>query len=177
MNSIKQAKYEMSFSGHDSSYFELPDQLKKRTDIVKICIVKYKDNARHISSIFGEYMNYHDIRDQGSIEIIIMLKHILNDKQKEKIGFYLLEDVITDLVMHNTFEDLYKKYPNKVVLHYLLDKQLTEYFKAFKIDRSSVDSIINDIYYLFDPSLGSYLKDHKNILNKFVISKEKKLTI
>ena len=177
MNSLKQAKYEVSFSGHAGSYFELPAQLKKKTDIVKICIVRYKDNVRQIASIFGEYLNYHDITDQGSLELIIMLKHMLDDKQKQVIGFYLYEDVLTTVVRSNTFEELYAKYKNKTVLNYLIDRQLIEYFNAFKINRTSVETIINDFINLYDPDLGFYLSEHKNMLNRFVISNEKKLTI
>ena len=177
MNKLKQAKYEMAFSGHHGSYFELPAHLKKRTDIVKICFVRYKDNVRQIASIFGEYLNYHDITDQGSLELIIMLKHLLDDNQKKIINFSLYDDVLTSVAIHNTFEEIYNKYSNKTVLHYLIDKQLEELFHGFKIDRSSKDAILVYILNQVDPVLATYLNEHSNIVNKYVISNEKKLTI
>ena len=177
MNSFKQAKYSVMNSYHNGAYFELPIPYKKNTDIAKIAIMKSKDNVRQIASILGEYMNYHEITDQGSLELIIMLEHILTPEQKKIISFSLYEEIINRIALTNTFEELYNKYKNKVVLHYLLDRQLDLLFSSFKVNRESTDHIILYILNYYDPILGSYLTDNPNILNKYVIAKEKKLTI
>lgn len=177
MNDLKKAKYSVMNSYHGGAYFELPVQYKKNTDIVKICIKKYKDNARHVASIFGEYLNYHDITEQGSLEIIIMLKHLLNDDQKRIINFGLYEDVLTTIARKNDFNELLEKYNNKTVLNYLIDKHIELLLRAFKIDTTSRDAFMLDLLNHYDPDLADYLVTHGNIINKYIQPKEKKLTI
>lgn len=177
MNRLQEAKYEMMVENDYHRYFSLPEEIRKNTDIVKICFKKHRDSVRKISSIFGEYLKYHETTDQSSLELIIMLSHILTDKQKKAMGFDMYDEIITKIVQQNTFEDLYKTYTNKTVLHYLLDRLLDLYFRSFKFDRSSTDMIILQFLNIYDPILGVYLNENKNILNKYVIEKEKKLTI
>ena len=177
MNKLQEAKYEMMVEHDYHRYFSLPEEFRKNTDIVKICFKKHRDSVRKISSIFGEYLKYHETTDQSSLELIIMLSHILTDKQKKAMSFDMYDEIITKIVQQNTFEDLYNTYTNKTVLHYLLDRLLDLYFRSFKFDRSSTDMIILQFLNIYDPILGVYLNENKNILNKYVIEIEKKLTI
>ena len=177
MNKLQEAKYEMMVEHDYHRYFSLPEKFRKNTDIVKICFKKHHDSVKKILTIFGEYQNYHKLDEQGTLELIIMLDHLLTNKQKTAMNFNMYMEVINEIVKHSTFEDLYNKYQNKTVLNYLIDRLLTTYFGAFKIDRSSVDSIILDFLNIYDDVFGVYLNEHKNILNKYVIEKQKKLTI
>ena len=176
MNRLQEAKYEMITNYDYHRYFCLPEEIKKNTDIVKICFKKYHDSVRKISTIFGEYLNYHDITDQGSLELIIMLNYLLTEQQKKAMSFNMYEEVLNNIVKTSDFEELYEKYKNKTVLHFLIDKHLELLFRAFKIDNSSVDNVILDILNHIDPMLATYLNEHKNLLNKYVVEKEKKLT-
>lgn len=177
MNRLKQAKYSIMNSYHNGTFFELPAQYKKNPDIAKLAIMRSRNNARQIASIFGEFLNYHEATDQAALEIIIMLKHMLTTEQKNKIGFYLYEQILETVARNNLFEELYNTYKNKTVLHYLLDRQLDIYFATFKSNRESAEAIIVDILNNYDPVLSAYLTEHSNILNKYVIPNEKKLTI
>ncbi len=176
MNKLQEAKYIMYMSDDYHRYFALDQQYKKNTDVVKICFAKYHDSAKKISSIFNEYLKYHDLTEQGSLELIIMLKNILTEQQKTALRFDLYDEIIDSIVKHTEFEDLYNKYKNKTVLHFLLDKHLDLLFKAFKVDRTSPDTMILDIMNNINPVLGAYLNEHKNLLNKFIKPQEKKLT-
>ncbi len=177
MNSYKKAKYSVMNTNHGGAYFELPVQYRKRTDIVKICIMKFKNNVRHIASIYLEYLNYHDITEQGSLEIIIMLKHILNDEQKRVINFSLYEEVLNTIARTNDFGELLKKYNNKTVLNYLIDKHIELLLRAFKINTSTRDTFMFDLLNHYDPELAEYLSNHENIINKYIEPNKKKLSI
>lgn len=175
MNRLQEAKYEMITENDYHRYFCLPDEIKKNTDIVKICFRKYHESVKKISTIFGEYLKYHDITEQGSLELIIMLKNILTDKQKEAISFNLYDELLKNIVSSNDFEELYNKYKNKTVLHYLVDKYIELILSGFKMNTTSTEAFIEDITKNIDPILGVYLKENSNILNKYIKPQEKKL--
>jgi hypothetical protein len=184
MNKLQKAKYSVMYPYNQGAYFELPEEFKKNTDIVKICIVKNRNNVKRIASIVAEYLKYHNLTDQGSLEIIIMLKKLLNEDQKKIICFNLYEELLNRIVSGSTFEEIYAKYPNKVVLHYLIHKQLEMFFRTFKMDRSSEERIVDQFIQIYDQELGYYLFNHKNMLKRYVVPNikkdkpiEKKLTI
>ena len=113
-----------------------------------------------------------------------MLKKLLNEDQKKTICFNLYEELLDRIVSGSTFEEIYAKYPNKVVLHYLIHKQLEIFFRTFKMDRSSEGRIVDQFIQIYDQELGYYLFNHQNMLKRYVVPNikkdkpiEKKLTI